>query len=187
MSDCFQQEEWRLVPGFEKYAVSSYGVVKRITQGRGTKHGRLLKPSYNTEGRPRISLYYEPNKMKTRSVAQVVAMAFLGKRPPGKEINHKNGVRDHNRLENLEYVTPEENHYHAQIHGLLSHGKLHGDTVRGERNGYSKLSTGEVIEIKKKGRLGVLSHSQIAKEYPVNRSVISRILEGKLWSHVEVE
>lgn len=58
--------------------------------------------------------YYEAclckeNKKKSVLVHKMVARAFIGVRPLGYDINHKNGVRNDNRVENLEYLTRSEN------------------------------------------------------------------------------
>jgi hypothetical protein len=53
----------------------------------------------------------------------LVAENFIGKRPKGYEINHKDGKKSNNRLNNLEWVTPKENYHHAVKLGLMPHRK----------------------------------------------------------------
>ena len=48
----------------------------------------------------------------------LVALVFIGPRPEGKQINHIDGVRPNNSANNLEYVTPSENNFHAYMLGL---------------------------------------------------------------------
>lgn len=99
---------WKDIKGFEGiYQVSDDGQVKRFYK---TKEPKILK---NREG-----IYYTVSlshrcKKKTYTVHRLVAEAFLTK-PEGKtEINHKDGNRYNNHVENLEWVTQEENIDHA--------------------------------------------------------------------------
>jgi ribosomal protein S25 len=56
---------------------------------------------------------------KSPGIHQLVTAAFLGPCPEGKQVNHKNGNKRDNRVENLEYLTPDENKAHAKRTGLL--------------------------------------------------------------------
>ena len=93
--------KWELVPGFDRYAVSKDG---RVWTG---KNGHLLKPYPNQSGRYLIVKLY-PGEVQ-RSVHSLVIEAFRG--PPGENqvAHHENEDTKDNQLENLRYVTPEEN------------------------------------------------------------------------------
>lgn len=71
---------------------------------------RYLKFWENHKGYSKITLYN--GRFKNHFVHRLVMETFVGKVPEGLEINHKNGVKNDNRLENLEYLTPEENREH---------------------------------------------------------------------------
>lgn len=58
-------------------------------------------------------------QVKTVLVHNLVADVFLGRRQTGMTVNHKNGVKTDNRVENLEYVTAGENTTHAFTTGLV--------------------------------------------------------------------
>lgn len=107
------EERWLPAVGFEgRYEVSSLGRVKRVFRGE-----RIKSPSIDSWGYLVVCLS-GPNGQVTRYVHTMVALAFLGPRPPGKEINHKSGVKTDASVDNLEYVTPEENRRHAWETGL---------------------------------------------------------------------
>jgi hypothetical protein len=94
-----KMENWKDVVGFPGYTVSDLGQV------RG-KYGRIFKPQL-VNGYHQIHLYGE--KKKTVLVHRLVAAAFLGPCPAGKEVDHGNRVRTDNRAVNLQYLTPSEN------------------------------------------------------------------------------
>ncbi|KKK95603.1 hypothetical protein LCGC14_2671120, partial [marine sediment metagenome] len=120
------KEEWR--PMFDnQYEISSHGRVRRgrVRRGRvfvhGSYEGRLMQPVLNFHGylRLTISAY---NKSLTFTVHALVAWAFLGPRPLKKQINHKDGNKQNNHANNLEYVTARENIRHAVALGLTARG-----------------------------------------------------------------
>ena len=113
-----RKEVWRPVVGFEShYEVSSFGRVRRSAPGRGTRVGRINKQCANTHGYLHVGLS-TPGKRTTLRVHALVADAFLGPLPIGKERNHRNGVKTDNRARNLEFVTTAENARHARRLGL---------------------------------------------------------------------
>lgn len=111
-------EEWRDVPGYEGcYQINSSGVVKsldrRCVSTKGwVQHtiGRVLKPQRCTNG----YMFYPLCKdgvVKQHLIHRLVLSAFVGKSE--LEVNHKDGNRENNNLDNLEYVTRHENQIHA--------------------------------------------------------------------------
>lgn len=112
---CLPDEEWRAVPGYEgRYAVSSRGRVKSYLQ---RNEGRLL-PGYDQEGYKFVSISNSEGQSAWTGIHRLVASAFIPN-PEGKEyVNHKDGIKDNNWVENLEWVTPKENTKHAWDTGL---------------------------------------------------------------------
>ena len=95
-------EQWREIPDTH-YSVSDFGRV--VSRYRG---GRILRPG-NRNGYLMVVLQGNGNVLY-RSIHILVATAFLGPRPtPRHQVNHKNGIRIDNRVENLEWVTAREN------------------------------------------------------------------------------
>lgn len=111
-------EEWRALPGFEGlYEVSSFGQVRRIPGGRGTRGG-ILKQA--REGGPHGRMYVNlcrDRKAKTYRVHRLVALAFHGPLPAGLETRHLDGDHLNNRADNLRYGTKSENAWDQVRHG----------------------------------------------------------------------
>jgi hypothetical protein len=101
------------------YEVSNLGRVRSIKARKGCHKGRILKSRCKKKGRPSVGLQLN-GKGKTHSVHQLVAVAFIGSCPPGKEVNHKDLDRLNNRSTNLEYITHQENIQHAFRNGCIS-------------------------------------------------------------------
>lgn len=109
-------EEWKPVVGYEGYyEASSYGNIRSLP--RTTTKGKVLKQHINSRnGYAYVSLS-KNNIRKTRRVHRLIAAAFWGDSPE-MQINHKNGVKTDNRLDNLEYCTQSDNMKHAYRTGL---------------------------------------------------------------------
>jgi len=83
------------------------------------KHNKFLKNSYLKTGYARVGLRDTNNNQKRNCflVHRLVAMAYLSNDSNKPEVNHKNGIRADNRVENLEWVTRSENNQYAWTFG----------------------------------------------------------------------
>lgn len=111
-------EKWLPIHGYEGiYEVSDLGNIKRVgawMDNWGKKRlptGKYIKPQLKGEGYAGLALCKEGISKQTYFHV-IVARAFLGEKPEGKEPNHKNGNKWDNRAENLEYLTHQENCQH---------------------------------------------------------------------------
>jgi len=114
-----QNEIWKPLKNYEDlYEVSNFGNIKGLPKGHVLHHGsaflskeKILKPSVRC-GYSIIVLYKNKTR-KTFSVHRLIANAFLNNENNKEQVNHINGKRSDNRIENLEWCTRSENIIHS--------------------------------------------------------------------------
>ena len=100
-------EVWKDIKGYEGlYQVSNFGEVKRV------KSGLIRKATPNKEGYLNLSLHKEQRRGYFR-INRLVAQAFISNPGNKPQVNHINGVKTDNRVENLEWATGSENIKHS--------------------------------------------------------------------------
>ena len=176
------QEIWKPIAGYEGlYEVSSLGNVRsndrEITHRNGRRYrvkGRTLVFS-KPHGYHQVTLC-DGNSKKPHKVHRLVASAFIP-RTPGKDVvNHLDGNKGNNSVSNLEWTCPKGNARHARDAGLVN-------TARGELSGGAKLSSDDIKAIRSMLRSG-RRQSEIASEFGVTQSNISRISTNDVWAHL---
>lgn len=166
--------ECKTIPGYEDYQVDTNGDVWSFNYNN-IGDCRKLKPAIR-KGYCRVTLY-KNGKKKYFTIHRLVMLSFVGESK--LQVNHINGIKDDNRLENLEYCAASENIKHAFKMGL--------SCKKGENNTQSKLTEKVVIEIK----TALLTpyrgiNNDLAKKYGVTRYAITDIKIGKTWKHVKI-
>ena len=131
-----------------------------------------MKNRQSSRGYLTVVLRKDDNS-RANTVHRLVMLAFVGQ--SDLQVNHINGIKADNRLENLEYCTPSENVRHAYTNGLTKGEK-------GEKNGSAKLTDDDARQIKY-GYKG-WKQKDIAKIYGVHKAQISKVRLGKAWSHI---
>ncbi len=166
-------ENWLPIPGYEgRYCVSDHGNVMSMDYARTGLPG-IMKHAI-LRGYHIVELQNGPKK-KRHTVHSLVALAFIGPRPDGLQINHIDGCKANNKPENLEYISGSENQKHAFRTGLAS--------LKGERHTQAKLTNEAIVDIRKRAASGETQKS-IADNYGVSQSAISYIVRGKRWPHI---
>jgi hypothetical protein len=115
---------------------------------------------------------------KHSGIHRVVASAFIPNIENLPEINHKNGIKNDNRVENLEWSTPQDNGIHASY--------ILGRRI-GEDSYSNYLSEEDVVEIYNLCKKGKMRHVDIANLYGVQQEHILQIIRGKKWKYLGLE
>ena len=163
-------EIWKPIKGFNNYDVSNKGRVRSWMNNRGTRlsEPRFLSHNLDKYGYPYVVLYGRDMKHTAR-IHHLVALAFLGPRLKGHDINHKNGIRHDNRPENLEYTSRAGNLIHAR-------------DMLGKVNGTQILTRQCAIEVIALLTGGTLSYREIAAIFGVANNTIAQIWRGVTWA-----
>ena len=165
-----------MVPGFENYHVSDQGrIVSKINPGNhkyDSDYSREISLTPNKYGYVIVNLFGNGKKNIPRSVHGLVMEAFVGPRPDRMDIRHKNGIRDDNRLVNLEYGTRSEN---------MSDAKKHGTLLIEERHHQTKISREDAVEIIQLCKSRAMPQWKIGDMYGITQQGVSDIFRGKCW------
>jgi len=137
-------------------------------------NGKLLNQRISNKYK-RVSISVNGN-IKSYLVHRLVALAFIPNPKNLPQINHIDGVKINNHLENLEWCTPSQNTVHAMKNGLIK-------IIRGHNRAFAKLDDNKVREIRELIKLGV-PYIEISKKFNICKSKITFIKQGKSWSHV---
>lgn len=170
-----REEVWKEIPGYSGlYFASTLGRIKRIQyqHPKRSKHTKeyflrtvpekiLAGSKVSKKGYARVNL-----NDKVHFVHRIVAEVFLGP-AGGLQVNHKDGNKTNNAVENLEYVTNQQNRNHAVRHNLHPN----------RSNGFCKVSMSECVAIREMYNAGKLFQWEIANMYGVCQQTISQIIK----------
>ncbi|MCC6000894.1 MAG: NUMOD4 motif-containing HNH endonuclease [Pararhodobacter sp.] len=171
-----EQSEWRPIPDWRSYEVSSDGRVRRVRQSKGALAGRVLRPLLNKKTGYLSVCLCERSRMKRVDIHRLVALAFHGPAPSSRHVvAHNNGIRTNNTAENLRWATQAEN---------LGDCWAHGTAMVGSRNPSSSISELDVLAIRRMKTFGI-PRTVIAEGYGMHLRSIFRILSKTSWEHVQ--
>lgn len=175
-------EEWRVVPGLPHVEVTrsgrvrtaAYSVTRRSRWGTDQTYNfpaREITPRLHDNGYMRCSVQRD-SKRGPLYVHRLVAFAFVPGYIDGYHVNHINGIKTDNCVENLEWVPIEENTRHQWRTGLVD--------LRGERSPNAVLSPARVRAIRRALSDGV-KITTLAVIAGVSVDTIRKIHLGVTW------
>ena len=158
-------EIWKDIKDYEGlYQISNYGNVKSLPKERRNRRGiyiqkeKLLSLTNTSTGYKKVELVKD-GKRKGFKVHRLVAQAFIPNPDEKPQVNHIDGDKTNNYVDNLEWATASENSIHAYNTGLNSNKK--------------ELNENEIVSMYMNG----ITKEDIAKQYGVSNAVIKRILK----------
>ena len=159
---------WKVIPAFGgRYEASENGEIrhslnKNIRKARLNKYGYLQLNFSRNDG---------TGKSDTVRIHRLIALTFIPNPNNLPEVNHINGIKTDNRVENLEWCTASANTKHAYKHGLAS-------TYKGEEHPCAKFTNEQVRQIRKMYNEEHISQQKIADFFNVSQTTIGRIIRG---------
>lgn len=165
------------IKGLEKvYTVYSNGDIVRNSTGN------VLKPRPNWAGYMQVHLRYRDIN-RVVAVHRMVALAFIKKPNGDYQVDHKDNNKANNAVENLQWLTAQENIIKAFKQGR-PHPKGNSKTDRrGHRSPVAKLNEKQVLEIKEMLSSGTIRNREIAKVYNVSEQLICNIKKGRNYAY----
>jgi len=174
------QEQWKYIIGYEGlYQISNVGRIAscdRIRNDGNFYSGCIRKLDMTLSGYLRIGLTNWIGERKRYSVARLVAIHFIPNPENKPQVNHINGDKLDNRVENLEWCTSKENIRHAFENGLKV-------SKVGENQNLAKLTNSDIDYIRYLLSTNT-AQREIARIFNVSDALISLIKHNKLWKHI---
>lgn len=178
-----EKEIWSPVKELsDYYEVSTYGRVKSVPRmvnsGHGSKRfvkGGFRKPCLGTTGYWHLTFVIN-GKTKAARLHRMVAEAFIPNPENKPCVNHRDGDKLNNHVNNLEWCTYSENSIHAHKTGLSS-------VKKGEDVANSIFKTADVLRIRELFEMGV-TQPELQKIYSASYAAINSIVRRRTWKHL---
>lgn len=170
------EETWKPFPLDDRFLISDAGRVQGPRVVLKLQHDKDGYSYFIAWRGTRAARTYKLHKMH-----RVVVQTFVGDIPEGMHVNHINGVKDDNRLDNLEVITPRAN----TVHSFVALGRKGANTnpVKGERHHNSRLTSEQVIEMRRLHASGA-AQKTLAAQFDTPQTNVSRIIRREAWAHV---
>ena len=189
----FDGELWLPVKNYENiYHISNFGRLKILDRvcwksvkdktSTRIKCEKISASFWKTGWYPNHILVDEQGNKRTECIHRLVASHFIPNPDNKPQINHKDGNKANNHVDNLEWVTCSENSQHAHDTGLSK-------PPRGTKHYMAKIDENRAREVKEilKTRVNNKpSLGQIAKDLGISRSCVREIHENKSWKYVKI-
>lgn len=176
-------EVWKDVPDYEGYyQVSNKGNVRSVDRVKcdGIRMKGITRKQHADSCGYMLVALSKDGKQKHLSVHRLVALAFIPNPDNLPQVNHKDEVRNHNNVENLEWcsIIYNQNYGHRRERSSAS--------SKGENNARAILSANDVKEIRRTYIPGDKEYGvrALANRFGVKYVTIQKIIQGKLWKHL---
>lgn len=170
-------EQWVDIKGYEGwYQISSYGNVRSLD--RVSSDGRLYKGKERAKCFDRrgycVLVLCKEGKQKTHKFHRLVAEHFIPNPRAKETVNHIDGNKENNNVDNLEWCTQSENQKHAFATGLQ-------ETYKGDKHVKAKLTNNQAFSIRmlRAGNPNLYTLETLANMYSVSVTTISLIVNHK--------
>jgi len=165
-SKLLEYEIWKNIKDFPNKQISNFGKIKKIYK---TGKEKLYKT--------RISSNTYQITFNNKFVHRLVAQTFIPNPLNLPEVNHIDGNKLNNCVDNLEWCTRSNNVKHAYNTGL-------NKGPQGVKSGNCKLSEKDIIDIRNLHKNNKLTYLAISKLYCVNKGQIGKIIRREKWKHI---
>jgi len=169
----FEGEYYVAIPGEKSHLISKNGKVMSCLSAKPC----VLKPKYDGKKYAFVNLGVQNNHYRNRKIHRLVAETFIPNPENKPQINHIDGDKANNSVENLEWVTQSENIRHAFLLGLIKPQK-------GSKQAQSKLTESDVLKIRKTYCAGGVSLRQLARRYGVSQTLVRYVITRRNWKHI---
>lgn len=164
--------EWKDIPGFNgDYQINRVGQVKmreKVLWNGRIMPEKIMSSKITQNGYKRIGLR-ENGTRRHYSIHRLIALTFIPNPQNKPQVNHKNGIKTDNRVDNLEWVTQAENMQHAM--------KIGTHKIQGPESKRAKLTWRQINEIKKLRRTGATLQA-IGDRFKVTKGTIWKIMNN---------
>lgn len=159
------KESWKPFPLDTRYEISTLGTVRRISTQK------VRNPTIKQNGYPGLVFTYKGGKPRGWDLHTMVALTWLGPRPPKFDVSHLDGNKLNNKADNLAYESRWDNS-HKPFNDFYSKHALYSR---------SKLTAEQVIQVRKDTRH---SNMEWARRLGVERVCIWKIRTNRSWKHL---
>lgn len=176
-------EIWKDIIEFDNhYKINQFGIVirkERLVNTGLSKTRKLkskIKPPQNN-GRGYMQIYVQINNVrKIEYIHKLVAIYFIPNPENKLEVNHINGIKNDNRVVNLEWATRLENQIHAKNNGLIPFG---------EKSWCCVLNDKKVLAIRRLHKINPnFNRTNMAKKLKISQGCIYGIIRNVTWKHL---
>lgn len=164
--------KWKDIVGYEnEYQINQFGEIRTLKDSSKLKKYDVLKPQISKRNGYVYQMLYKNGKEKLLRVHRLVAMVFLPNPNNLPQVNHKDGNKQNNSVDNLEWCEQSDNMKHAYKNGL----QIPSENQRKAIINTNKLKQKKVCQIKDGEVINTFSGiSEASRQTKISISCISR-------------